>query len=126
MVNILVMKGVKQMRRYEQVLEMIEKLEAEEARLENPIEDAYDDMMKNWDIMSNRNRCKAYYDKLMEQNKEINIRIKNHIHSLKFVDHNEEVVAEISDDGDLWARCIESQDLPRYTLWLMAMNEEVA
>lgn len=115
------------MKRYELVLEMIKKLQAEEARLENPIEYAYNDMMKNWDSMSNRNRCKEYWEKLNEQNREINLQIKAHKRNLAFFDSNNEIVAMIDKD-DLYipnTKFIPNKELPRFTLWLMMLNEEV-
>ena len=115
------------MKRYQQILDIIEKLEKEDARLEAPIEDAYNDMMKNWDIMSNKNRCKAYWEKLMEQSKEINIRVKVHQKSLDFIDSDNDRLAWINEDGELVLvyRVIDGKELPRFTLWLMMLNEEL-
>jgi len=100
------------MKRYEQVVEMIEKLKAEDERLESEIEQASDN----------------YYREIKEKMTEIDIRIKAHKRSLAYFDVDDEIIAMITDE-DLYipnTKFIPNKELPRFTLWLMMLNEEVA
>lgn len=113
------------MRRYEQVLEMIEKLEVEDIKLELAIDDAVDTFHKAKDIYT-QNQTDEYLKKLREQRRECFVRAKNLTKSLNFYGEDKDnYLAFITADGLMVKTYITTEDLPRFTLWLMMMNEEI-
>ena len=112
------------MKRYEQIQSIVEKYDAKIATIDIALEDAYSELMANWHILSNRNRCRTYYDALLVRSKRLNFCLNQYQCKLKFVSDGD-VLAEIDDYLYFRTTIIPTEIMPKFTLWLMMMNEEL-
>ena len=112
------------MKRYEQILKTVEKLEQEEIALENAREDNFAEMQKN---PSNLQELENYDGKLLEILIVLAKRVDEHRKQLMFVEKNNyDWSARIAEDGlVLKYKIMDLEEMERLTAWLNMMNEEV-
>ena len=113
------------MKRYEQVLNVIEKLDKKSQELEVHIENAYNDLMDNWSDARARVEYKQYWDKLMEQAREINKRIEVSNKALTLT-VDDQKVCWIGEDGlYMQHKYLDKAEMSQLITFLQLMNEEV-
>ena len=112
------------MKRFEKIKSIVEKYDAKIATIDNAIEDAYSELMANWHILSNRNRCRTYYDALLVRAKRLNYCLEKWLDKLNFY-YDEVLLAEIEEDLYIRSSIIPAEAMPKFTLWLLEMNAEL-
>jgi hypothetical protein len=112
------------MKRYEQQLEIISKLEAEQKRLQNAIDDAYEARQKAISEQD-KQEIDRYTDKLVEQDTEIWLRLEQHNITTRFETEDEEIAWFETNGLYLNSAILNKDQSARFTLWLMMMNEEI-
>jgi uncharacterized protein YhaN len=112
------------MKRYEQQLEIISKLEEKQKTIENAKDDAFIAFNKDKSVQD-KQELSNYMDKLKEQSKEIWLRLREHTKSIEFVEGGDRVAWYDNDGLYTNSRFINKDQSARFTLWLMMMNEEV-
>ena len=113
------------MKKYEELLSVLSLLEAKQRELEVHTENAYTDMMDNWDDASDRNRYKGYWDKLMDQAREINKRIEVSNKALTLT-IDDQKVCWIGEDGlYMQHKYLDKAEMIQLMTFLQLMNEEV-
>ena len=118
-------RGVELMKKYEELLSVLSLLEAKQRELEVHIENAYTDMMDNWANASDRNRYKGYWDKLMDQAREINKRIEVSNKALTLT-IDDQKVCWIGEDGlYMQYKYLDKSEMNQLMTFLQLMNEEV-
>lgn len=110
------------MKRYEQILNLIEELENEERKLENAREDNFAKMQKN---PSNLKELENYDGKLLDMLIVLAKRVDEHKRHLSFI-YEGQVLAMIDEDGILFRhKILDVQEMERLSTWLNLMQEEV-
>ena len=113
------------MKRYEQVLNVIEKLDKKSQELEVHVENAYNDLMDNWSDARARVEYKQYWDKLIEQVREINKRIEVSYQSITLT-IDDQKVCWIGEDGlYMQHKYLDKAEMSQLMTFLQLMNEEV-
>lgn len=118
------MKGVN-MKAYEQILQMIDKLDHEDIKLELAIDDGVENFHKAKDQYT-MNKVDEYLTKLREQRKEVYIRGKIHTRSLNFYgDDKDDYKAFVSADGLIVKTYITAEEMPAFATWIYKLMSEV-
>ena len=113
------------MKKYEQVLSVINQLDNKSKELEVNIENAYNDLMDNWSDARARVEYKQYWDKLIDQAREINKRIEVSYNAISLI-IDDQKVCWIGEDGlYLQYKYLDKAEMNQLMTFLQLMNEEV-
>ena len=112
------------MKKYEQVLSVINQLDNKSKELEVTIENAYNDLMDNWSDARARVEYKQYWDKLIDQAREINKRIEVSYNAISLI-IDDQKVCWIGEDGlYMQHKYLDKAEMNQLMTFLQLMNEE--